>query len=685
MYNKNTLPAGVAPKSWLDLLRPEFAGHKLAIQNAAAGTQFNWNYLLEHALDPDFTRKFAAQGPVVMATGAQLTDAVTRGEVVVAAALDHWRAFTPEAAQAGLVAVYPAEGMPVTLAPVGILAGAPHPNAAKLFIDFILSQEGQRLLDTELYGITRCGPTCRRRRGRNRWPRPIRCFRPTPMTTFRQVVTSLGTSKICSTERIARGRGIPTVRLPRAEPVLGACVTIVVALLVLPPLGAVVIAGAGAGFAPLRHPDVVLNTLIFGLLTTVCAMLIGGILALSLVPGVPGRTPLERLVVMPLYLTPLLTAMGWSWLGSPRSGMLNMLLHVAFGARVTINVVSREGAIMVTALAAAPLPFLLLSDALRGLDSSLLEAARVHGAMPRRVFRRITLPLLLPAGLASAVLVFVQAIGMFSVPAGYSACPPASRSQPRKSTSCWRATLRASPMRQLGACCRPDLRLATFAQAALLRRRSLITITGKAFCPNRHPPRARWLRAAVAWLYIVLATALPLIALLWAASSAFVTTDPRLVRFTARHFGYVLFDYPKTWLAAGNSVLLGVLTATLVAVLSLAVSWIVLRTHQRGRGLLDELSMLPLSMPAMVFALGLLWVYVEVPLPIYGTIVILLIAYATHYLPFGVRSTIAALHQLHPELEEAPASPALPGSAPCAMSRCLWCSPLFSLPGCCCS
>jgi iron(III) transport system permease protein len=96
-----------------------------------------------------------------------------------------------------------------------------------------------------------------------------------------------------------------------------------------------------------------------------------------------------------------------------------------------------------------------------------------------------------------------------------------------------------------------------------------------------------------------------------------------------------------------------VLTATLVSVLSLAVSWIVLRTHQRGRGLLDQLSMLPLSMPAMVFALGLLWVYVEMPLPIYGTIVILLIAYATHYLPFGVRSTSAALHQLHPELEEA--------------------------------
>jgi iron(III) transport system substrate-binding protein len=153
VYNKNVLASADAPKSWADLLAPRFADHKLAIQNAAAGTQFNWNYLLEHALGTDFIRRFAAQQPVVMATGAQLTDAVTRGEVLVAAALDHWRAFTPEAAQVGLVAVYPIEGMPLTMAPVGILADAPHPNAAKLFIDFILSREGQELLDTQLYGM----------------------------------------------------------------------------------------------------------------------------------------------------------------------------------------------------------------------------------------------------------------------------------------------------------------------------------------------------------------------------------------------------------------------------------------------------------------------------------------------------------------------------------------------------
>ena len=466
-------------------------------------------------------------------------------------------------------------------------------------------------------------------------------------------MTFLGISKRCSTEWFAHSRVTPTVRLPHAEAVVGIGVSLVVALLVLPPMGAVVLAGTGSGFAPLHHPDVVLNTLLFGLLTTLCAMLLGGGLALSLAPGVPGRVLLERLVVMPLYLTPLLTAMGWSWLASPRSGLLNLLLHAAFSARVTINVVSAAGAIVVTALAAAPLPFLLLSDALRALDPALLEAARVHGAMPRLVFRRIVLPLLLPAALASAVLVFVQAIGMFSVPAVLGM--PAGFNV---ATTEIYQLLESYPPRTADATAWGLLLLAitallTFAQAAVLGRRSFVTITGKAFRPNQDPPRARRLRAGVAWFYVALATVLPLIALLWAASSAFITADIRLMRFTSQHFAYVLRDYPKTWLAAGNSVLLGILTASLVSLLGLAVSWIVLRTRHRGRSLLDQLSMIPLSMPAMVFALGLLWVYVQVPLPIYGTIAILLIAYATHYLPFGVRATSAALRQLHPELEEA--------------------------------
>src|SRR5205814_10652628 len=110
----------------------------------------------------------------------------------------------------------------------------------------------------------------------------------------------------------------------------------------------------------------------------------------------------------------------------------------------------------------------------------------------------------------------------------------------------------------------------------------------------------------------------------------------------------------KTWLAAGNSLVLGVATATIVCALGLGVGWVVVRTRGRARGFLDQVSMMPLALPSIVLALGLLWTYVGFTLlPVYGTIVILLIAYVTHYLPFGVRAASGALRQLHPELEDA--------------------------------
>ena len=152
-YTKNFLPPEKAPKAWVDMLKPEFKGRKLIIQDAAAGTAFNQMYVLEKLLGPDFMKKWGAQEPVVVATSAQLIDLLVRGEALVGATVDHFRAFEPDAVKAGIVGVYPTEGMPLALAPIAILKGAPHPNAAKLFIDWTLSKEGNTLLAHDIFGV----------------------------------------------------------------------------------------------------------------------------------------------------------------------------------------------------------------------------------------------------------------------------------------------------------------------------------------------------------------------------------------------------------------------------------------------------------------------------------------------------------------------------------------------------
>lgn len=149
-YNRNVVPADKAPSGWRDLLKPEFKGHKLAIQNAASGTWLMAVYMLEQTLGADYVRQLAAQQLIITTGSAQQIDMINRGEAMVAAGIDHTVLFTRTTKEAGVIPVYPTEGMPVSASPVAILKGAPHPNAARLFVDFMLSKQGQELFDNEI-------------------------------------------------------------------------------------------------------------------------------------------------------------------------------------------------------------------------------------------------------------------------------------------------------------------------------------------------------------------------------------------------------------------------------------------------------------------------------------------------------------------------------------------------------
>jgi iron(III) transport system permease protein len=83
------------------------------------------------------------------------------------------------------------------------------------------------------------------------------------------------------------------------------------------------------------------------------------------------------------------------------------------------------------------------------------------------------------------------------------------------------------------------------------------------------------------------------------------------------------------------------------------LSWVIVKSRGRGRKLLDFLTFIPHAIPGIVTGVALMWVYIFLPLPIYGTIWILLIAYITSRIAFGTRVMNAAMTQLHKELEEA--------------------------------
>ncbi|WP_342364028.1 iron ABC transporter permease [Terrarubrum flagellatum] len=449
------------------------------------------------------------------------------------------------------------------------------------------------------------------------------------------------------------------------ERFLAVAMSALLAVMVIAPLATVIMGAVGDedGFSldaltnVLRSARVIGNTLLVSVGATTLATMLGGALALILVrTDTPLRASLEQLVLLPLYVTPLLTAIAWSWLGSPHGGLINLFLQNGLGLPgPLVNLQSAAGVIFVSALAYAPLPFLLIAGALRGMDPSLEDSARIHGASIHKAFAMVTLPLMLPALLGSALLVFVQSLGLFSVPAVLGM--PAGFYV--AATEIYRL-LNSYPPRVTQAAGWGLLLLVVTAalvaiQAAILRRRSYVTISGKAFRPQIVSV-GRWRVVLLAFvaLYLLAAVALPIATLCWAALVNFITIDPKLMAFDLRHFNYVLFVYPKTLLASRNSALLGVLTATVICALGLCMAWVTVRSRSFAARFLDQVGMMPLAIPPIVLALGLLWTYVGVSwLPIYGTIGILLLAYATHYLPFGLRALSSAIRQLHPELEDA--------------------------------
>ncbi|HKY50793.1 MAG TPA: ABC transporter permease subunit, partial [Candidatus Limnocylindria bacterium] len=86
------------------------------------------------------------------------------------------------------------------------------------------------------------------------------------------------------------------------------------------------------------------------------------------------------------------------------------------------------------------------------------------------------------------------------------------------------------------------------------------------------------------------------------------------------------------------------------------IAWVTIRTKAAGRGVLDFLAFIPITIPGIVLGISLIWVYFTVPIPIYGTLWILLLAYVTRYLPYGIRSASSGIVQIHRELEEAAAA-----------------------------
>ena len=144
--NPELIPESEAPHSWTDLLDPKWRGKLIVSDPGASGTGLAAFYFWERTYGLGFIRKLAANRPLVVNSSALVANSVVAGERPVAGQLDSWEIATRMQKGLPIRPIFPAAGSPVVPSPIAIVANSPHPSAAQLLMDYLMSVEGQELL-----------------------------------------------------------------------------------------------------------------------------------------------------------------------------------------------------------------------------------------------------------------------------------------------------------------------------------------------------------------------------------------------------------------------------------------------------------------------------------------------------------------------------------------------------------
>jgi iron(III) transport system permease protein len=401
------------------------------------------------------------------------------------------------------------------------------------------------------------------------------------------------------------------------------------------------------------------NTVLYAIGCAIVAITLG-VLAALLVErtNAPGRGYAFLAAILSLGIPHVLYVVAWLLLLG-RAGPVNELLGLIRGAGgegPTLDVYSMWGMILIEGVGFTPLTFLLMGAVLRSTDASFEEAAMMSGAGPLLTFRAITLRMGLPGILALLLLVVIRAFESFEVPALVGLAGNVSV----LTTNIYQSSKNSSLPNygESGAysvCLLLIVVLLLIWHHRLSRHaRRFQTITGKGYRPRIIDlGRGRFLATALLLLTFVLVTALPV------GMLVFASLQPFYEGLTPESFGRLTLDNYATILAPGsfrdsiaNTLVLGAVTATAVVPFTALCAWLAVR-RRPGAWLLDQIATAPLIFPAIVLSVAFLQVFVNLPIPLYGTLTSVIIASTVRYLPYGMRYAYAGVLQIHEDLEDA--------------------------------
>ncbi|MFL9926358.1 iron ABC transporter permease [Herbaspirillum lusitanum] len=401
------------------------------------------------------------------------------------------------------------------------------------------------------------------------------------------------------------------------------------------------------------------NSMIFAACATVISLSIGGVLAWIVERS---DAPFKKLAyftaIVSLGTPYILYVSSWLFLLG-RVGPVNDLYRaVSDTTDILFNVYSLTGMILVEGLLWSPLVFLLLSTTFRRANAEMEEAARMAGASVPKTVWSISMRLAWPAILGLGMFVFIRNIESFDVPVLIG-----TPSHINLLTTDIYLSLTRNP---------PQLGYASAFSAILLVIVAVLlyfygrisrsadryaSVTGKGFRPRpfKLGRVGRMLGGLIILVNCLLVLVLPLGAIVWNSLTPFTRAFSVAGFKTLSLEHYIAVVSEGSYLSLGlNTVLVSASAATAAILLTVLAGWLSVRRWP-GSQLLEQLSSVPLVFPGVVLGTALIQVALSSPIPVYGTLWLIGIAFLIRYLPYGMRYSFAGVMQIHRELEEAAA------------------------------
>jgi iron(III) transport system permease protein len=400
----------------------------------------------------------------------------------------------------------------------------------------------------------------------------------------------------------------------------------------------------------------VLTTVVFVAAATVLSLVLGVAIAVLLArTDLPTRAVLHDLVIVPFYVSPLVLAFAWAILYGP-SGFAT--IGVRQLGLPTWELYSVGGMAVVAAVYYVPYAYLYAIGSLALTDPQLEDAGRIAGAGPFRTLFSITLPLLRPALLGSALLTLVSAIELLSIPlvlglpVGIDVL----------ATFLWATASRATPndygiVAAVSMSMLLVITVLVWLQARITgQERRFVTVGGKAIRGRvLSLGRVRWVVALLVWVYVLVCVLLPLLGIFAQASTSFLTplVNP-LELLTIDNFRQI-FDQPAYVESIRNSIIVSVVGG-LVATAFIAFAVLVTtRSDFPLRGVLSYVALYPRAVPGIIVGIGFLWTTLLVPGlgELRNTLAVLAVVFTVRFLPIGFGAVVPSVVRVSNELDRA--------------------------------